>query len=576
MNINLGESKIKEAEGHEIDANQLKDESNIVGEFERLILAIAAYKTILNDPMTEDELKEVAKEKLDQLEKYVSNLRMSLSSMNNNIDTLFIKVPHIGVKILQNLNLEDLESCKRVNKIWRELIENHKLYWERITRDVQGWKKLLFEIDSVSACSLGKSFLFLKERFADCHPIFCAIHLDDTDILKKVIDIFEEVPKVSFGSRDEDQLLSPFDFAARYGGVKTLEYFLQNGLYEENNGGGYGFTHLHFAAQGGHVKIIKLLLDTTIGDAKKENFHGDTPLHLAVSEGHLETVRLFLERMEYQNCFNQDGFYPIHIAQQKGHQEIVDLLHQTNNPNPAALRNGDTLLHIAVKNGNVEGVKKILAKVQPNEENPGDVRGITPLHIATMEGDFEMAQILLGSIHGNKNPGDFLNGWTPLHEAAKNEYGSVELFELLLRNAETDKNPADLRGKTPMHVAVEHGNVEITRLILENLTGSKNPQDNEFGDTPLHLAARQGNFNMVKLILSHLHEKIDVKNCNGETPFESACLSPRINERPSLRVDRLDMPYRTRRVYELLEQHQMEWLLKWHGQPAKESIKCKD
>jgi ankyrin repeat protein len=77
-----------------------------------------------------------------------------------------------------------------------------------------------------------------------------------------------------------------------------------------------------------------------------------------------------------------------------------------------------------------------------------------------------------------------------------------------------DKNPADIRGKTPLHLAVETNQLEIFKLLLEHAK-DKNPADNK-NTTPLHLAARLGYVKIVKL-----YKKI------GETEKRDPCHRPR-------------------------------------------------
>ena len=50
-------------------------------------------------------------------------------------------------------------------------------------------------------------------------------------------------------------------------------------------------------------------------------------------------------------------------------------------------------------------------------------------------------------------------------------------------------NPANENGETPLHLAAKNGHLEICELILDGLGKTKNPVDKK-GRTPLHHAAR--------------------------------------------------------------------------------------
>ena len=63
----------------------------------------------------------------------------------------------------------------------------------------------------------------------------------------------------------------------------------------------------------------------------------------------------------------------------------------------------------------------------------------------------------------DKNPKD-INGITPLHLAAK--FGRADLFKAILDEVE-DKNPKDKNGETPLHLATFNGHSQIAKMILD-------------------------------------------------------------------------------------------------------------
>ena len=76
------------------------------------------------------------------------------------------------------------------------------------------------------------------------------------------------------------------------------------------------------------------------------------------------------------------------------------------------------------------------------------------------------------------------------------------------------KNPGDVLGFTPLHLAAQNGHLKICQLILGNVH-DKNPK--ALGWTPLHFAAQKGQFEACKLILGYITEK-NPKNMCGQTP----------------------------------------------------------
>ena len=55
------------------------------------------------------------------------------------------------------------------------------------------------------------------------------------------------------------------------------------------------------------------------------------------------------------------------------------------------------------------------------------------------------------------------NFWTPLHYASK--YDQRKVYELLLKHIE-NKNPQDLNGRTPLHIAAQSGNIDVSRSMV--------------------------------------------------------------------------------------------------------------
>ena len=48
----------------------------------------------------------------------------------------FFRFPHIGEQILEQLDSKTLTKCREINNLWREYIDNQKLPWTRMIKEV--------------------------------------------------------------------------------------------------------------------------------------------------------------------------------------------------------------------------------------------------------------------------------------------------------------------------------------------------------------------------------------------------------------------------------------------------------
>ena len=122
-----------------------------------------------------------------------------------------------------------------------------------------------------------------------------------------------------------------------------------------------------------------------------------------------------------------------------------------------------------------------------------------------------------------KNPADF-RGITPLHLAV--EFDQLEVCKFIIKNIKENNSKDFIRGSTPFHYAAEMGHIEICQLMIENVK-EENSKDND-GMTPLHLAAQNGHLEVTQLIMSNVNEKSPLNN-QGMNPIHFAFMNGHLN-----------------------------------------------
>ena len=144
------------------------------------------------------------------------------------------------------------------------------------------------------------------------------------------------------------------------------------------------------------------------------------------------------------------------------------------------------------------------------------VRGasVDALEYAILCGRINCLRVLLEA-GADKDKAD-KRGRTPLHLAAKRNMPDC-LRLLLEAGAETDK--ADQDGRVPLHFAARLGLLACLRLLLE--AGADNNKGDAMGRTPLHDAAEYWRFDCLQLLLEAGADK-DKVNTIGDTPLHKA------------------------------------------------------
>src|SRR5688572_9120255 len=234
-----------------------------------------------------------------------------------------------------------------------------------------------------------------------------------------------------------------------------------------------GNTPLMHAAAVGSQEMMRRLLAAG-ADAKAKNNFDSTSLMWCTNEP--GKVRLLLDNGADVNARSQQGMSPLFIAAaHSGNVDVIRLLLErgadANAPGPAGL----TAALIMSANANDIASAKLLLKKGANAKAKGAF-GFTALIGAAGHGNPELVKLLRAhgaDVNAQSDPvfetvkkGDLgIGSLTPLMLAVNTP--SPETVQLLL-NAGADVNARDVRGMTPLMLAVasDHANEKIVRMLL--------------------------------------------------------------------------------------------------------------
>ena len=147
-------------------------------------------------------------------------------------------------------------------------------------------------------------------------------------------------------------------FAASYGQVQSVDFFLKNGV-DINYSDDKGQTALFLASKSGQIEVIKLLLNLGVDVNYTPSKTSTTALVIAALNGQVETVKLLLDKGADVKKISND-VSALSAASYGNNAEIVKILLSVGADVNYADKSGFTPLFIASKMGNVEIVKMLL------------------------------------------------------------------------------------------------------------------------------------------------------------------------------------------------------------------------
>ncbi|KAJ6421969.1 hypothetical protein OIU84_026997 [Salix udensis] len=247
-----------------------------------------------------------------------------------------------------------------------------------------------------------------------------------------------------------------------------------------------GNSLLHVSASHGMKDVTELLLQHFPRLMTGKNFHGDTALHLAAGAGKPETTAILINK-------------------EKGHGEANDfrcILEMKND-------RGNTAFHEAVINGHHAVARFLVSECSElcyTENNDHE----SPLYHAVENSDVEMLSILMLAIphdvdHLLKN----LKGKSPVHAAVQGR--KREILEQIAKGKLDLLRQKDEQGENPLHCAASLGYVWETQFLLKEYRDGAIQKNNE-GNMPIHVASKKGHVDVVDAYISEWSDPTEFLN----------------------------------------------------------------
>jgi ankyrin repeat protein len=337
-----------------------------------------------------------------------------------------------------------------------------------------------------------------------------------------------------------------------------------------------GKTILHIATEKGNLPAVRIILSVmdSYDDAKrdiiinKKDRDGQTPVDIALSRldsqdhikiaeqlilsGAVSNSRIYnyFAPAVKNNNYNQrwaDGLTLFHYAAGGGHEGFIYFLVGKNANVNIKNSSGATPLHEAVKSGKLGVIKLILQNGA--DINAQDAKGNTPLHIAAPIREHAAVLQLLLEYGANPNLRDAY-GDSPLHVLITLNR-SPEIVKVLLANNKIDVAMRNIKGQTPLFIAVHENRVALIPLLLaarsdifaaDNsgvtpfdramqvkgpvldamITSETARQTDSAGNTILHIAVRSSGDTIIIGKILDQNANVNARNREGDTALHIA------------------------------------------------------
>lgn len=227
------------------------------------------------------------------------------------------------------------------------------------------------------------------------------------------------------------------------------------------------------------------------------------------------------------NVRTKDGYTPLHFAAVRGTPDHISVLIEAGADVNAAANDGGTPLFWAVMNLSPDATVTLISAGA--NVNVSDIIGHTPLHRAAWMGHPPTIDALVAA--GARVEVHDEEGLTPLHIAAARGWeGNVGA----LIRAGADVNARSNDGSTPLHLGASDSNQADIRALIK--AGADPNALNDLGLSPLHYAAAMSIHPENVTALLEAGAVANLRNVDGDTPFDLAEENPNIQGTPALQA----------------------------------------
>jgi len=110
----------------------------------------------------------------------------------------------------------------------------------------------------------------------------------------------------------------------------TIQYLIEQNLFEVNSTTTYGYTPLHLASGKNHLQTVTSLINLG-ADLDAKNHHGSTPLHNAAKYGHNDVIKLLMDKGANHKVVNNNNNTPAQVAEKNGNPGSAIFIRDYNN-----------------------------------------------------------------------------------------------------------------------------------------------------------------------------------------------------------------------------------------------------
>jgi ankyrin repeat protein len=353
-----------------------------------------------------------------------------------------------------------------------------------------------------------------------------------------------------------------------------LQAILTPATLESSDGNGKSI--LHIAAYEGNLPAVRTILSAmdSYDDAKRDSIvnlkdgDGLTPVDIALarldSQDHIKIaeqlilsgavsnsrIYTYFAPAVKNNNYNQrwaDGLTLFHYAAGGGHEGFIYYLVGKNANVNIKNSSGATPLHEAVKSGKLGVIKLIIQNGA--DINAQDAKGNSPLHIAAPVREHASVIRLLLEYGANPNLRD-AHGDSPLHVLITLNR-SPEIVGVLLADSKIDVSTRNIKGQTPLFIAVHENRVALIPLLLSSgsdifaadnsgitpfdramqvkgpvldamITPETARQTDSAGNTILHIAVRSNGDTIIIGKILDQNATVNARNREGDTALHIA------------------------------------------------------